>query len=324
MKKFTSALMVFVFTFILSSALLVQPVDAGAQIDSAVRWAVAIANNSAHGYDQIKRWGPDYDCSSLVISAYQQAGIPVKSNGATYTGNMYSVFTKTGFSNVRSSVNLSTGNGLRKGDVLLGSGHTAMVTYASGTSVTIVHARINEKGTAKYGKPGDQTGAEIRTQKYYNHPWTYVLRHKTSGTVTSPTPVPQPTGSYFTRYTGTSGSIVTALNAIGANSSYAYRAKIAAANGITGYSGTAAQNTKMLTLLKAGRLVKPGATVTYFARYTGTSVSIVNALTALRIDSSFAYRARIAARNGIANYSGTPTQNTQMLNLLKAGRLIKP
>ena len=65
--------------------------------------------------------------------------------------------------------------------------------------------------------------------------------------------------SYFPRYTGGGGSIVAALDALGINSSYSNRSKIAAANGITGYSGSAAQNTRLLELLKQGRLARPGA-----------------------------------------------------------------
>ena len=49
--------------------------------EKAVTWAIEIANDPAHGYDQDNRWGPDYDCSSLVISAWQQAGVPVKTKG---------------------------------------------------------------------------------------------------------------------------------------------------------------------------------------------------------------------------------------------------
>lgn len=52
------------------------------QIGSAVIWALAIANDNSHGYDQAHRWGIDYDCSSLVISAFEHAGVPVKSKGA--------------------------------------------------------------------------------------------------------------------------------------------------------------------------------------------------------------------------------------------------
>ena len=50
--------------------------------EKAVTWAIRIANDPAHGYDQDNRWGPDYDCSSLVISAWQQAGVPVKTKGS--------------------------------------------------------------------------------------------------------------------------------------------------------------------------------------------------------------------------------------------------
>lgn len=83
----------------------------------------------------------------------------------------------------------------------------------------------------------------------------YMLNNVIDGA--TPTPTPTPSITYFKKYTGKSNSIVDALNAIGADSSYAYRKKIATANGIKNYSGTAAQNTKMLALLKKGVLMKP-------------------------------------------------------------------
>ena len=64
----------------------------------------------------------DFDCSALVITAYEKAGVPVKTKGATYTGNMLAVFKKCGFEDITSSINLSTGAGLKRGDVLLKSG----------------------------------------------------------------------------------------------------------------------------------------------------------------------------------------------------------
>lgn len=64
----------------------------------------------------------------------------------------------------------------------------------------------------------------------------------------------QSTTAYYPRYTGTSTSIVAALNAVGANSSYVTRKMIAKENGITGYVGSAKQNTQMLALLKSGKL----------------------------------------------------------------------
>ncbi len=55
-------------------------------------------------------------------------------------------------------------------------------------------------------------------------------------------------------YKGT--SITTALKELGIDYSKAFRTKIAKANGIQNYSYTAAQNTKMLNLLKQGKLKK--------------------------------------------------------------------
>ena len=69
-------------------------------IDNAVQWATDIANDDSHWYSQDVRWGPHYDCSSFVITAYQNVGVPVKDNGATYTGDMYNVFISCGFKDV--------------------------------------------------------------------------------------------------------------------------------------------------------------------------------------------------------------------------------
>lgn len=143
-------------------------------IDRAVDNALKIANDSGHGYDQTSRWGPDYDCSSLMVTVWQNAGAPVKTNGATYTGNMYNAFLKSGFSDVTGSISLSSGAGLKKGDVLLNvRKHTAMYIGDG----QIVHASINELGKVTGGQSGDQTGKEICTRSYYNKPWDYVLRY---------------------------------------------------------------------------------------------------------------------------------------------------
>ena len=62
--------------------------------------------------------------------------------------------------------------------------------------------------------------------------------------------------AYYPRYTGTSRSIVDALASLKINSSFSFRTRIAKANGITLYLGTASQNTKLLNLLKEGKLRK--------------------------------------------------------------------
>lgn len=50
-------------------------------------------------------------------------------------------------------------------------------------------------------------------------------------------------------------------------------------------------------------------------------VSIVDALNQIGVDSSYSYRSKLAAANGINNYRGTAEQNSQLLNLLKQGKL---
>ena len=143
------------------------------KIQDAVNFAVGIAYDDRHGYSQDNRWGPNYDCSSLMIQSWENAGVPVKSAGATYTGNMYDVFTRCGFTDVTNQVNTSTGAGLQYGDVLLNDvHHTAM--YIGNNQ--IVHASVNELGRARGGQSGDQTGREICVRSYYNYPWNHILR----------------------------------------------------------------------------------------------------------------------------------------------------
>lgn len=150
-------------------------------IEKAVTWAVQIAQDPAHGYDQTHRWGPDYDCSALIITAWQQAGVGVKAAGATYTGNMLPAFLNCGFEDITAEVNLNTGAGLQRGDVLLNTQHHTAMSIGSGQ---IVHASINEKGTATGGRTGDQTGREICVRSYYKYPkgWSKVLRYVGIGT----------------------------------------------------------------------------------------------------------------------------------------------
>ena len=145
-------------------------------IETAISQMEAWAADSAHGYDQQYRWGErgDFDCSAAVIQAWELAGVPVKSNGATYTGNMRGVFLRCGFEDVTSQIDLASGSGLQRGDVLLNIiNHTAMYC-GNGQEV---EASINENGTVTGGQPGDQTGREFLMRPYRNYPWDCVLRY---------------------------------------------------------------------------------------------------------------------------------------------------
>ena len=152
----------------------------------------AWAADSSHGYDQANRWGPDYDCSSAVISAWELAGVPVKTNGATYTGNMRGVFLRCGFEDVTGSIDLATGAGLQRGDVLLNIRHHTAMYCGGGREV---EASINELGTVTGGMTGDQTGREFLVRPYRNYPWNCVLRYTGGGAVSTPEKV-KPTYYY--------------------------------------------------------------------------------------------------------------------------------
>lgn len=140
-------------------------------IESAVQWAIKTANDNSHGYSQRDRWGPDYDCSSFVITAYQQAGVPVRTKGASYTGNMRPAFLACGFEDVTDQIGLSTGHGVQAGDVLL--------NYAAHTCLAIGNGSVANCRTSEGNdQTGDQSGKEIRLQGYWNYPWNCVLRYK--------------------------------------------------------------------------------------------------------------------------------------------------
>lgn len=68
----------------------------------------------------------------------------------------------------------------------------------------------------------------------------------------------------------------------------------------------------------------PRKTKSYYPEYKGTSTSIIDALKAVgEKDTSKAHRKLIVAENGMPNYTGTAEQNRKMVQLLKAGKLLK-
>ena len=72
-----------------------------------------------------------------------------------------------------------------------------------------------------------------------------------------------------------------------------------------------------------GDIIGYADTTEYYPICNKNQNSIVDALKSIGVDSSFENRKRIAMKNGINNYTGTTTQNEQLLVKLKAGRLIK-
>lgn len=137
------------------------------KVDAYTDYMIAIANDNSHGYSQIHRDGnPDFDCSSLVGHALAKAGFNVNVNSTTR--NLYEQLKHCGFT--------SCSRPFKKGDIHLAIGHHVCV---STDSEHIVHASIDENGTTKGRKAGDQTGKEICIRKYYtpSYGWNYHLRY---------------------------------------------------------------------------------------------------------------------------------------------------
>lgn len=134
-------------------------------IKKAVEWAVKIANDNAHGYDQEQRNGPDYDCSSLVATALKQAGFNVSEQ--SWTGNLKGQLMAEGFYLCSAP--------WMPGDIHLNTQkHVCMSVDAD----MIVEASVNELGGIVGGQSGDQTGNEISIKPFYvyRHGWNYHLR----------------------------------------------------------------------------------------------------------------------------------------------------
>ena len=109
--------------------------------------------------------------------------------------------------------------------------------WKSSTAITLTKYTALSKKLANGGKKSTNNGNKSSN------------KNKKSSTSSS--------SKYFEACEYTGNSIIDGLKSIGVDSSSTYRAKIAKANNITGYRGSAAQNTKMLNLLKVGKLIKP-------------------------------------------------------------------
>ena len=166
-------------------------VSAGTVIENAISWAVSIANDDSHGYSWDGRWGPDYDCSSLVISAFREAGLSL--SGATTTVNMRSVFVEEGFTWIPASqIDLSNPNSLIRGDILLNESSHTEIYLGNGQNVGAHRGyksqwcshsnndgKYHRHGHYSLGEQkGDQDGGEISVAGYYNYPWDGILRYK--------------------------------------------------------------------------------------------------------------------------------------------------
>lgn len=137
------------------------------KLEKAVLWAIGIAEDNSHGYSQVNRNGPDYDCSSFVGTALSQAGFAVSEYSTTR--NLESQLIKCGFKKCHAP--------WKRGDIHLAAGHH--VTMSTDSS-HIVHASQSENGGID-GQTGDQTGREICVRSYYCLPYGNLVHYRYKG-----------------------------------------------------------------------------------------------------------------------------------------------
>ena len=125
-------------------------------------------------------------------------------------------------------------------------------------------------------------------------------------------------------YTG--NSIVDYLVSIKHLANFSDRKKLADANGISNYTGTASQNKQLLDKLRAGEAKAPQSAVAKpksnnVSNYKGDSIVDYLNLSGNKHlgGSSFNNRKKLAEANGIKGYSGTASQNKELLKKLQGG-----
>lgn len=137
------------------------------KIENAVAWEEQIAADDRHGYSQVHRNGPDYDCSSFVGTALAQAGFPVSPYSTTR--NLGEQLERSGFVKAKKP--------WRRGDIHLAAGHHVTM---STDAAHIVHASQSENGGID-GQTGDQTGKEICVRSYYDLPYGNTVHYRYAG-----------------------------------------------------------------------------------------------------------------------------------------------
>lgn len=137
------------------------------KIENAVAWAEQTAADDRHGYSQVHRNSPDYDCSSFVGTALANAGFPVSIYSTTR--NLGEQLENAGF--------VKCGKPWKRGDIHLAAGHHVTMSVDANR---IVHASQSENGGID-GQTGDQTGKEICVRSYYDLPYENTVHYRYAG-----------------------------------------------------------------------------------------------------------------------------------------------
>lgn len=148
-------------------------------------------DNIGTGYNQAKRWtfnpsrdgktfvaNKDADCSSVCLSILKSMEPTLNMTDPAYTGTFLAKAKSVGSTSINvAGKSLAQIKALLKpGDFLLNTGNH--VEFWTGSQ--LFSAAIDENGNISGGKPGDQTGKEVRfTRLYlYRKGWDYIVRPK--------------------------------------------------------------------------------------------------------------------------------------------------
>ena len=185
MKKVLSLILTLIMVISITSNMPVSVSATNGMVENAINWAIGIANDNNYGYSQVNRYGnPDYDCSSLVSTAFHNAGFNVACELNTYT--MKDAFVNAGFTWIPASqISGFPGScaNLQRGDILLATSHTELY-IGNGKNVGAhmdyngIPGGIGGGSTWSSGYNAYRYGAdEIDVCNYWNDNWLGVLRY---------------------------------------------------------------------------------------------------------------------------------------------------
>ena len=187
-------------TLLVAGLLLTSSVSAqiDSRVESAVQWAIAIANDNTHGYSQGaenatasrlytgSRESPDYDCSSLVYHAFEHGGFKIIENWhknpkymSRYNGKQYSGDADTIWEDLSADGGwkkyswAEVADNLQRGDILCAPQRHVAIYIGDGKTV---EARGVNNPRGGDWRTGDQ-GGEIDFYSAYDRGWTEVYRY---------------------------------------------------------------------------------------------------------------------------------------------------
>ena len=209
------------------------------------------------------------DCSAFVSWCW---GVDRKT-----TYSIPQISTYMGMATASNAYSLQLGDCLNSNDV----GHVVLVTgltYDSNGNLTQIEITEQTPPQLKrsYYTPaslGAKYGSYYGIYRYYGAVPKAPGNYSTGETESSTGSNNNNTGQYYPACGSSYTSFYPAMESLGYSVDWELHCEIAEANGITNFSGTVEQNTQLLNLLKAGRLVVPGTQSSGNSGSTGTVVT---------------------------------------------------